>query len=104
MHQPLLIVLAAIAAFALGRMSIEMGLDAAPVGWLAAGLTLLTFSMRSMHALRITAIAANICFIGYAVLMALTPILVLHLLLLPINAVRLLELGTARGRRAGAPL
>jgi hypothetical protein len=101
MRQPALIVLGIASAFFLGRLSLAAGMDAEHLGWLAASLTLLTFSMRSMRALRVTAIAANLCFIGYAALMALTPILVLHLLLLPLNALRLLELGSA-GRSSAA--
>jgi hypothetical protein len=102
MRQPLLIVLGIASAFLLGRLSLEVVMDAEHLGWLAATLTLLTFSMRSMGALRVTAIAANLCFIGYAALLALTPILVLHLLLLPLNALRLLELGRERRRSAAA--
>jgi hypothetical protein len=53
------------------------------LGWLAAALTLLTFSMRSMVALRLVAIAANVLFIAYGAVGALAPVLVLHLLLIP---------------------
>jgi len=66
------------------------------IGWLAAGLTLLTFSMRSMVALRLAALAANLCFIVYGASAGLPPVLVLHVLLLPCNLLRLAEL-----RRAG---
>ena len=75
------------------------------LGWLAAGLTLLTFSMRSMIALRTAALAANLCFIAYGAQGALYPVLALHLLLLPCNLLRLRQLcrrrlETEEGRRA----
>lgn len=62
------------------------------IGWLAASLTLLTFSMRSMMALRIAAMAANICFIVYGTLSHLYPVVTLHVLLLPCNLFRFYEL------------
>jgi hypothetical protein len=62
------------------------------IGWLAAGVTLLTFSVRSMTALRVAAIAANFCFIAYGALASIYPVLGLHLLLLPCNALRLRQL------------
>jgi hypothetical protein len=61
-------------------------------GWLAAGLTLATFSMQSMSRLRASAIAANVCFITYGLLSGLYPVIVLHALLLPCNALRLYQL------------
>lgn len=69
------------------------------LGWLAAGLTLLTFSMRSMVALRIVALGANLCFIAYGATAGLIPVLALHLLLLPCNVLRLAQL--CRERRPG---
>jgi hypothetical protein len=68
------------------------------IGYLAAGLVLVTFCMRSMRALRCVAILSNLFFIGYGYLGALMPIVVLHLLLLPINLLRLVELGLAAWR------
>jgi len=67
-------------------------LPAESLGWMAGALTLLTFSMRSMVALRVTALAANVVFIAYGAVAGLTPVLVLHLLLLPCNALRLAQL------------
>jgi hypothetical protein len=81
---------------------ITSGADAELLGWLAAALTLMTFSMRSMLALRVTALGANAGFITYAALMELMPVLALHLLLVPCNAVRLGEL-IAEQRRSGSP-
>jgi len=76
-------------------------LSAESLGWMAGALTLLTFSMRSMVALRVTALAANLVFIAYGATAGLTPVLVLHLLLLPCNAVRLAQL--CRACKAGRP-
>ena len=59
------------------------------VGWTAAALTLGAFSMRTMMPLRIMAIAANICFVLQGYLSGIYPILVLHSILLPLNAYRL---------------
>jgi hypothetical protein len=61
-------------------------------GWAAAALTLFTFSVRSMAALRTAAIAANICFILYGMTNGLYPVAVLHVVLLPCNILRLREL------------
>jgi hypothetical protein len=64
------------------------------LGYLAAGLVLLTFSTRSIRALRSVAIASNLMFIVYALAAELPPVLALHALLLPLNAWRLWQ---ARG-------
>lgn len=62
------------------------------LGYLAASLVFLTFLMKTMVTLRIIAIASNVAFILYAMSAGLTPILVLHGLLLPLNLVRLWQL------------
>jgi hypothetical protein len=62
------------------------------VGYLAASLVLCTFSVRSMRLLRCLGIASNLAFIAYAIIGAMTPILVLHSLLLPVNIYRLAQL------------
>lgn len=61
-------------------------------GYGAAALVLATFCMRTMMPLRLTAIASNLAFIVYGALGGLTPILVLHGALLPLNFWRLIEL------------
>jgi hypothetical protein len=58
-------------------------------GYAASGLTLATFAQRSMLPMRILALGANICFIGYGAMGWFMPVLALHLVLLPINLVRL---------------
>ncbi len=60
------------------------------IGYLASALVLAAFCMRDMVALRWTAIASNLAFIGYGALADLGPVLVLHLLLLPVNVQRLM--------------
>jgi hypothetical protein len=73
------------------------------MGWIAAALTLLTFSMRSMMSLRIAAVAANVCFIVYGVTQELYPVIALHSLLIPCNLYRLLELLRDARRDAVTP-
>jgi hypothetical protein len=61
-------------------------------GYIAAALVLATFCMRTMMPLRLTAIASNVAFIAYGALGGLTPILLLHGVLLPLNIWRLIEM------------
>ena len=61
-------------------------------GYLASLLVFIAFYMRCMLPLRIVAIASNVAFISYAWIDGLTPILLLHGALLPLNVLRLLEL------------
>jgi hypothetical protein len=68
------------------------------LGYLASLLVLATFCMRGMVALRLMAIASNLAFIGYAAMADIHPVLLLHALLLPMNAWRLLEIGGSRRR------
>ena len=53
------------------------------LGYAAAGLVLVEFSLRSITALRSAAIASNEMFIAYAATAHLMPVLILHALLLP---------------------
>ena len=61
-------------------------------GYVAAGLVLATFSMRTMVPLRFIGIASNVAFIVYGFIDGLYPVLVLHALLLPLNLYRLAEI------------
>ena len=70
------------------------------LGYAASLLVLATFCMSGMVALRVFAIASNLAFIGYAALAGIHPVLVLHALLLPMNAWRLVE--TVRQRDVDA--
>ena len=47
-------------------------------GWIAAGLVLSSFYLKTMMPLRIVAMCSNVMFIIYAVLSDAPPILVLH--------------------------
>jgi len=58
-------------------------------GYVASGLVFLTFCMKTMIALRVIAIGSNIAFIAYGVIADLTPIYLLHTVLLPLNIMRL---------------
>ncbi|MBC7995968.1 MAG: hypothetical protein H7Z15_22295 [Rhizobacter sp.] len=71
------------ASMAIGTDLVEL------LGYAASGLVLVTFSVRSICALRSVAIASNLMFIAYAACAGLMPVLVLHAVLLPLNVVRL---------------
>ncbi len=62
------------------------------IGYVAASLVLVTFCMRSMSTLRIVALASNVAFAAYGYLANLTPVLLLHAVLLPVNAFRLVQI------------
>jgi CRP/FNR family transcriptional regulator, cyclic AMP receptor protein len=62
------------------------------VGYLASALVLCTFCTKTMVPLRVFAIASNVAFVGYAAVLDLHPILVLHTVLLPLNAWRLCQI------------
>jgi hypothetical protein len=59
------------------------------LGYLAASLVLATFCAKSMVNLRLLAIASNVAFITYALAAGLYPIVVLHMVMLPLNLQRL---------------
>lgn len=61
-------------------------------GYIASGLVLATFSVRTMLPLRILGISSNIAFMTYAVLAGLLPVLILHAILLPLNIYRFVEM------------
>jgi hypothetical protein len=61
-------------------------------GYVASLLVFATFCMRTMIPLRIAAIASNVCFIGYALAAHIYPVLILHVILLPLNTVRTVEM------------
>jgi len=65
------------------------------LGYMAAGLVLITFLAHSMTMLRAIAIASNVMFIAYALVAGLPPVLLLHALLLPLNAWRLWQASRA---------
>jgi len=61
-------------------------------GYLASILVFATFCMRTMIALRLAAIGSNVCFIGFGAAAHVYPVLLLHLVLLPLNTMRTLEM------------
>ena len=61
-------------------------------GYLAAALVFLTFYMKTMVPLRTVGICSNCAFIIYGYLGGLYPVLILHLILLPLNSLRLREM------------
>ena len=73
------------------------------IGFLASALVLATFGMKDMVNLRIVAICSNIAFIAYALVLNLPPILVLHIILLPLNGWRLAEALQCSHRQLGGP-
>jgi CRP/FNR family transcriptional regulator, cyclic AMP receptor protein len=59
------------------------------VGYLASALVVLTFYMKDMVPLRIAALCSNVAFIIYGVGLDLGPVVLLHGILIPLNAWRL---------------
>ena len=73
------------------------------LGFLASGLVLVTFGMRTMVPMRVAAIGSNLAFVAYGLALGLTPVWLLHSILLPLNVHRLLELKLARRRTRRRP-
>jgi len=71
--------------------------DPSAIGFIASGLVLATFGMKDMVNLRIVAICSNIAFIMYGFVLDLPPVLILHVMLLPLNGWRLMGLLKQRG-------
>jgi ABC-type glycerol-3-phosphate transport system permease component len=69
-----------------------MTVAAETIGYAAAFLVFLTFYIRMMMPLRIVAICSNCAFIAYGYLDALYPVLLLHIVLLPLNMIRLRQM------------
>jgi hypothetical protein len=61
------------------------------IGFVASALVLAAFGMKDMINLRIVAICSNFAFIAYALVLDLPPVLVLHVILLPLNGWRLAQ-------------
>jgi hypothetical protein len=60
-------------------------------GYIASALVLAAFYMKDIVPLRLAALASNLAFITYGLAFDLTPIWLLHALLLPLNGYRLVE-------------
>ena len=72
--------------------------DRSAIGFIASGLVLATFGMKDMVNLRIVAICSNIAFIMYGFVLVLPPVLILHVMLLPLNGWR--SMGVLKQRSA----
>ena len=63
------------------------------LGFVAAALVVAAFCMKNILHLRIVAIASNVAFLTYGVALGVMPVWLLHLVLLPVNVVRLWRVG-----------
>jgi CRP/FNR family transcriptional regulator, cyclic AMP receptor protein len=71
------------------------------LGYAASASVLITFCMSTMVPLRVVAIVSNVLFATFGGLAHIYPVLVLHVVLLPVNIMRLLQiLRLMRGVRA----
>jgi CRP/FNR family cyclic AMP-dependent transcriptional regulator len=61
------------------------------LGYVGGVLVFSTFYLKTMIPLRLVAIASNVVYIAYSALAGLVPILVLHVMLMPLNIWRLIE-------------
>ena len=61
-------------------------------GYLSSVLVFSTFCMKTMIPLRLAGIASNVSFIIYGLIGGLAPIYILHMLLLPLNIYRLIQI------------
>jgi ABC-type glycerol-3-phosphate transport system permease component len=59
------------------------------MGYVAASLVLAAFCAKRMVSLRALAISSNVAFITYGLAARLWPIVMLHVIMLPLNVVRL---------------
>jgi len=78
--------------------AIQTGLmDSSTIGFVASALVLAAFGMKDMINLRVVAICSNIAFIAYGIALNLLPVLILHVVLLPLNGWRLMGALKQRG-------
>jgi len=62
------------------------------LGYVASASVLMTFCMSTMMPLRIAGIASNVLFSAFGALAHIYPIMILHLILLPVNTIRLVQI------------
>jgi CRP/FNR family transcriptional regulator, cyclic AMP receptor protein len=62
------------------------------VGYAASASVLATFCMSTMVPLRVIAIGSNVLFIAFGALAHIYPVLMLHIILLPVNITRLIQI------------
>ena len=65
-------------------------------GYLASALVVLAFCMRDIIPLRLAALGSNVAFLAYGIALGLSPVWLLHAILLLINGWRLWEAIWAR--------
>jgi hypothetical protein len=70
------------------------------VGYWASAMVFSTFVTKDTRLLRILALVSNVAFVSYGLLAWLPPVFFLHLVLMPINAIRLGQILQAEGYRA----
>lgn len=68
------------------------------IGYFGTVATVATYSMKNIVPLRIAGIASSFCFIAYATILGIWPMLLTELIILPINCYRLVETLRAEGR------
>ena len=61
------------------------------LGYAASATVLATFCMSTMIPLRVVALASNLLFMSYGYFDALYPVFILHAILFPVNALRLVQ-------------
>ena len=62
------------------------------LGYAASASVLVTFCMSTMVPLRVVAICSNVLFASFGALAHIYPVLVLHVILLPVNVARLMQI------------
>ena len=62
------------------------------IGYMGAGVTIWGMSRRTMIPLRMAAVGGNLFFLGFGLLVPSYPTMVLHAVLLPINALRTMQM------------
>jgi hypothetical protein len=60
------------------------------VGYVASALVVITFYMKEMVPLRVAALCSSVAFLIYGVGLGLGPVVLLHGMLIPLNAWRLM--------------
>jgi hypothetical protein len=62
------------------------------LGYLASASVLVTFCMSTMIPLRVVALASNVLFASFGALAHIWPVMILHVVLLPVNTLRLIQI------------
>jgi hypothetical protein len=62
------------------------------LGYAASASVLLTFCMTTMMPLRIVALVSNVLFAAFGGLAGIYPVMILHLVLFPVNVIRLMQI------------